>query len=84
MSTSPMALIYLDMSIQPSKMAEFLSISFASGDNCYYNLISISYRRPVGYLTRATTELGLKPAPIMAAFSSKGPSSIAPEILKVL
>ncbi|XP_041005996.1 subtilisin-like protease SBT5.3 isoform X2 [Juglans microcarpa x Juglans regia] len=37
---------------------------------------------PKAYITRATTVLGTKPAPFMAAFSSKGPSTIAPEILK--
>ncbi|KDP45154.1 hypothetical protein JCGZ_15019 [Jatropha curcas] len=36
----------------------------------------------VGYITRPKTQVGTKPAPIMAAFSSKGPNTIAPEILK--
>ncbi|KAF5482662.1 hypothetical protein F2P56_003214 [Juglans regia] len=41
-----------------------------------------STKSPKAYITRATTVLGTKPAPFMAAFSSKGPSTIAPEILK--
>ncbi|KAL1820816.1 hypothetical protein ACET3Z_015685 [Daucus carota] len=39
-------------------------------------------KSPVAYITPPTTQLGVKPAPFMAAFSSQGPSSVAPEILK--
>ncbi|XP_030967215.1 subtilisin-like protease SBT5.3 [Quercus lobata] len=39
-------------------------------------------RSPKACITRVTTLLGTKPAPFMAAFSSKGPSTITPEILK--
>jgi len=41
-----------------------------------------STKSPKAYLTRARTELNTKPAPFMASFSSKGPNSITPEILK--
>ncbi|XP_077237514.1 subtilisin-like protease SBT5.3 [Tasmannia lanceolata] len=41
-----------------------------------------STKSPVAYITRPTTDLGTKPAPFMAAFSSQGPSIIYPEILK--
>lgn len=41
-------------------------------------------RSPRAYIKRPTTMLGTKPAPFMAAFSSKGPNSITPDILKVL
>ncbi|KAL5798166.1 hypothetical protein ACOSQ2_002986 [Xanthoceras sorbifolium] len=41
-----------------------------------------STKNPVAYITRATAELGIKPAPFMAAFSSKGPNTIIPDILK--
>lgn len=41
-----------------------------------------STRSPVAYITKATTQLHTKPAPFMAAFSSKGPNTITPEILK--
>ncbi|KAK3004434.1 hypothetical protein RJ639_020045 [Escallonia herrerae] len=37
---------------------------------------------PMAYITRPKSQLGTKPAPFMAAFSSKGPSTITPEILK--
>ncbi|CAO2816643.1 unnamed protein product [Amaranthus hypochondriacus] len=35
-----------------------------------------------GFITPPTTKIGTKPAPYMAAFSSKGPNTITPEILK--
>jgi len=37
----------------------------------------------VAYISRAKTELGTKPAPVMAAFSSRGPNLLDPAILKV-
>lgn len=40
-------------------------------------------RFPKAYITRPTTQLSTKPAPFVAAFSSKGPNVITPEILKV-
>ena len=36
----------------------------------------------MAYMTHVT-ELGIKPAPIMASFSSRGPNTIEPSILKV-
>ncbi|KAG6724790.1 hypothetical protein I3842_03G273500 [Carya illinoinensis] len=42
-----------------------------------------STKSPKAYITRATTVLGTNPAPFMAAFSSKGPSTVVPEILKL-
>ncbi|WOH03085.1 hypothetical protein DCAR_0522477 [Daucus carota subsp. sativus] len=41
-----------------------------------------STKSPVAYLTRPTTQLGIKPAPLMAVFSSAGPNPVTPEILK--
>ncbi|XP_060958821.1 subtilisin-like protease SBT5.3 isoform X2 [Cannabis sativa] len=41
-----------------------------------------STKSPKGYITPARTKLGSKPAPFMAAFSSKGPNTVTPEILK--
>nr|GLL29428.1 subtilisin-like protease SBT5.3 isoform X2 [Ipomoea trifida] len=38
---------------------------------------------PVAHITHANTLLGVKPAPVIAAFSSLGPNTINPEILKV-
>ncbi|KAI3996726.1 hypothetical protein MKX01_041026 [Papaver californicum] len=41
-----------------------------------------STKSPDVFMTRASTQNGVKPAPVMAAFSSKGPNMITPEILK--
>ncbi|XVF81390.1 hypothetical protein PTKIN_Ptkin15bG0151300 [Pterospermum kingtungense] len=41
-----------------------------------------STKNPTAYITPVTTKIGTKPAPFMAAFSSKGPNLITPEILK--
>ncbi|XP_021812574.1 subtilisin-like protease SBT5.3 [Prunus avium] len=41
-----------------------------------------STKSPRAYIKRPTTQLGTKPAPFMAAFSSKGPNTITPDILK--
>ncbi|KAK9152339.1 hypothetical protein Syun_010648 [Stephania yunnanensis] len=41
-----------------------------------------STKSPTAYITRVRMELGTKPAPVMAAFSSRGPNTITPEILK--
>ncbi|KAI3888688.1 hypothetical protein MKX03_012877 [Papaver bracteatum] len=49
-------------------------------------LILLSYinstRSPDVIMTRARPKLGRKAAPVMASFSSKGPNTITPEILK--
>ncbi|WCJ37334.1 Subtilase family protein [Euphorbia peplus] len=37
---------------------------------------------PTAYITPPETQIGIKPAPYMAAFSSRGPNSVTPEILK--
>uniref|UniRef100_A0ACD5VQ80 Uncharacterized protein n=1 Tax=Avena sativa TaxID=4498 RepID=A0ACD5VQ80_AVESA len=37
---------------------------------------------PVGYIAEEGTKLGVKPAPVMADFSSRGPNTITPQILK--
>ncbi|XP_057952906.1 subtilisin-like protease SBT5.4 [Malania oleifera] len=41
-----------------------------------------STKSPMAYISRPTTQLGIKPAPIMATFSSRGPNPIMPGILK--
>ncbi|XWS36664.1 hypothetical protein CRYUN_Cryun20dG0104700 [Craigia yunnanensis] len=41
-----------------------------------------STKNPTAYITPVTTQIGTEPAPFMAAFSSKGPNTITPEILK--
>jgi hypothetical protein len=47
-------------------------------------LLSLATRTPTGFITKPATILGTKPAPFMAAFSSQGPNTVTPEILKVL
>ncbi|KAM7262540.1 hypothetical protein ACFE04_000223 [Oxalis oulophora] len=41
-----------------------------------------STKLPRATITRPVTRVGTKPAPFMAAFSSKGPNKITPELLK--
>ncbi|KAI3679184.1 hypothetical protein L2E82_51557 [Cichorium intybus] len=41
-----------------------------------------STKNPMAFITHPSTKLDTKPAPFMAAFSSKGPNTITPEILK--
>ncbi|KAJ4772099.1 Subtilisin-like protease [Rhynchospora pubera] len=41
-----------------------------------------STRSPMGYITAPQTTLGVKPSPVMAAFSSRGPNKYNEEILK--
>ncbi|OAY35046.1 subtilisin-like protease SBT5.3 [Manihot esculenta] len=41
-----------------------------------------STKSPIAHITPPISQIGTKPAPFMAAFSSKGPNRIAPEILK--
>ncbi|XP_027360126.1 subtilisin-like protease SBT3.5 isoform X2 [Abrus precatorius] len=41
-----------------------------------------STRMPMSRISRAKTVLGVQPAPRVAAFSSKGPNALTPEILK--
>lgn len=55
-------------------------INFTDGLAVYHYINST--KSPVAYITHPTTHLHTKPAPVMAAFSSKGPNTIVPEILK--
>ncbi|KAJ9672522.1 hypothetical protein PVL29_025934 [Vitis rotundifolia] len=55
-------------------------VNFSDGA-AVFNYIN-STKNPMAYLTRVRTQLGIKPAPFMASFSSKGPNTITPEILK--
>ncbi|MED6131202.1 hypothetical protein PIB30_007492 [Stylosanthes scabra] len=41
-----------------------------------------SSKNPMGYIVPPETKLQVKPAPYMASFSSRGPNTITPEILK--
>ncbi|XP_061365854.1 subtilisin-like protease SBT5.3 isoform X2 [Gastrolobium bilobum] len=55
-------------------------INFTDGVALYKYINSTKY--PMAYITHPKTLLHTKPAPFMAAFSSKGPNTIVPEILK--
>lgn len=56
-------------------------INFTDG-NTLFAYINFT-RNPTAYISPVETKFGLKPAPVMAAFSSRGPSLIEPSILKV-
>ena len=43
-----------------------------------------SSKSPTAYIVPGKTVLDIKPAPFMAAFSSRGPSALSPDILKVI
>lgn len=43
-----------------------------------------SAKKPTAYIKYAETRLNYKPAPYMAAFTSRGPNVISPDILKVI
>lgn len=43
-----------------------------------------STKKPTAYIKYAETRLNYKPAPYMAAFTSRGPNVISPDILKVI
>ncbi|KAH7674294.1 Tripeptidyl-peptidase II protein [Dioscorea alata] len=55
-------------------------ISYSDGLTLYSYLNSTKPR--YGYITIPKTELNTRPAPFMAAFSSQGPNTVNPEILK--
>ncbi|XP_023553316.1 subtilisin-like protease SBT5.4 [Cucurbita pepo subsp. pepo] len=55
-------------------------ISYIDGETVYEYINST--KTPVAYMTHVRTETGIKPAPVMASFSSRGPNSIEESILK--
>ncbi|KAK8630196.1 hypothetical protein V6N13_079001 [Hibiscus sabdariffa] len=55
-------------------------INFTDGQTVFAYINST--KNPTGYITPVETKLGLKPAPSMAAFSSRGPNMVEPSILK--
>lgn len=46
-------------------------------------MLQLVFRSPVASLSPVKTLFDTKPAPFMASFSSKGPNTVTPEILKV-
>ncbi|CAN4103100.1 unnamed protein product [Withania somnifera] len=55
-------------------------ISYSDGLDVFVYVNST--RAPTASITHPATQLGTKPAPVMAAFSSIGPNTVTPEILK--
>ncbi|XP_068642045.1 subtilisin-like protease SBT5.3 [Aristolochia californica] len=55
-------------------------ISYADGLDLYAYINST--KSPVAFIEPVRTTFGYKPSPIMAGFSSQGPNTITPEILK--
>jgi hypothetical protein len=41
-------------------------------------------RVPSGFVIKVKTIIGIRPAPVMADFSSQGPNTVNPQILKVI
>lgn len=54
----------------------------SSGANYILKYIRAT-KNPTAALVQAKTILGVKPSPVMAAFSSRGPNPLEPQILKV-
>jgi len=57
-------------------------VTFSDGQSLFSYIKSTN--SPVATITAGSTSLGVKPAPFMAHFSSRGPNAITPGILKVL
>ncbi|KAI3698237.1 hypothetical protein L6452_31350 [Arctium lappa] len=55
-------------------------INYADGRLLYSYLNST--KEPFGFITYPAAAVNIKPAPFMAAFSSRGPNSVTPQILK--
>ncbi|KAI6698826.1 hypothetical protein NL676_018945 [Syzygium grande] len=55
-------------------------INYTDGTAIFSYIKSTKF--PIAEITRVVTIMGVKPSPFMAAFSSKGPNTITPEILK--
>ncbi|WVZ69143.1 hypothetical protein U9M48_017979 [Paspalum notatum var. saurae] len=63
--------------------AHLLAAAHCSYSQCtqLFNYLQ-STNSPMGYINATDTSFGVKPAPKMAAFSSRGPNAITPQILK--
>ncbi|RDX84585.1 Subtilisin-like protease SBT5.4, partial [Mucuna pruriens] len=56
------------------------NVDFENGNDIYSYINST--KSPLAYISRVKTELGVKPAPFVASFSSRGPNLLEPAILK--
>ena len=88
MSISPMANLSLTTSSLPSTKIELFLLKLCSLRVIFSSFTLTcdtlyEFRTPMAYMTRAETEMEVKPAPFVAAFSSRGPNTIEPAILKV-
>ncbi len=61
----------------------FIHWQSCDGDTTTTTTTTTLYSSPLAQITPAITVFGLKPAPEMASFSSQGPNSLVPDILKV-
>lgn len=55
-------------------------INYTDGE--YVHSYIKATKNPMAYMTKAKTEVGVKPAPVIASLSSRGPNPIQPIILK--
>ncbi|KAI4357291.1 hypothetical protein L6164_001251 [Bauhinia variegata] len=56
------------------------NLNFTNGEYVYSYLQRT--KNPMAYLTKPKTEVNVKPSPMMAEFSSRGPNIVLPSILK--
>lgn len=84
MSITPMVLLSW-LTLTPPSEIKSLHTLYVSCimPHVYFLICNQIYRSPIAHITPPISQIGTKPAPFMAAFSSKGPNRIAPEILKV-
>uniref|UniRef100_A0A0D9V4M9 Subtilisin-like protease fibronectin type-III domain-containing protein n=1 Tax=Leersia perrieri TaxID=77586 RepID=A0A0D9V4M9_9ORYZ len=59
-----------------------IAAAHISYSQCKKLISYLGNANPVGYITTTDASFGVKPAPVMAAFSSRGPNPITPQILK--
>ncbi|XP_019462991.1 PREDICTED: subtilisin-like protease SBT5.4 [Lupinus angustifolius] len=78
-----MILINDDSSFDVFSDTHVLPATYVNFTNGRYILTYINHTKsPLAHISRVNTNLGIRPDPIIASFSSRGPSSIDPTILK--
>ncbi|KAK4275253.1 hypothetical protein QN277_018369 [Acacia crassicarpa] len=70
----------MDNTIADPQVLPATNINYEDGQYLY-NYIEKD-KNPVAYMTNAKTVIPTKPAPVMAAFSSRGPTTLLPSLLK--
>ncbi|KAG8387222.1 hypothetical protein BUALT_Bualt03G0230800 [Buddleja alternifolia] len=66
-----------DIAVEPHLLPA-TQVTYTDG----YLTFIVFHRNPMGLITSPKAEFGMKPAPLMASFSSRGPNTVTPEILK--